>query len=284
MNKIIESKLFSKKGTWSLFIKSSNGESLCKSTKTKDLENAKKILERELKRCEQMISDGKSFDKKKGLYKVGNLWYYNVYIKKNKNLKKSTGCSDYNDAVKFFEREIEPFKEDLKGKRKRIKNKLYTYSTQLILSEKWQVYINKIKNNKKAWIWKSYIKLRGRQSVIKNRDYIHEFKLSYSDLINIVLSSNGRCQVTGIPFSNYKPEGKRISPYMPSIDRIDSSDGYVKENCRLVCFCVNLAMNEWGEEVIEKIGLSYIYKKLVSDYEEKLTFEQPIAYNFDEIK
>ena len=46
-----------------------------------------------------------------------------------------------------------------------------------------------------------------------------------------------------------------------SLDRIDSSKGYTVENCRLVCTAVNLAMNEWGEDVLERIALYYRRKR-----------------------
>lgn len=63
--------------------------------------------------------------------------------------------------------------------------------------------------------------------------------------------SDGRCEVSGIPFSEDRIEGVASfrRPYMPSLDRIDSTKGYDAGNCRLVCTSVNLAMNEWGADL-----------------------------------
>lgn len=62
----------------------------------------------------------------------------------------------------------------------------------------------------------------------------------------------GVCQVTGIPFQ-FEPHatyGK--NPYAPSVDRIDNSKGYTKENTRLVLWQVNLMHGEMTDaELIE---------------------------------
>lgn len=46
----------------------------------------------------------------------------------------------------------------------------------------------------------------------------------------------GFCEITGIPFE--MGEGG-IKPRSPSLDRIDSSKGYVKGNCRFILHCIN---------------------------------------------
>jgi hypothetical protein len=56
-----------------------------------------------------------------------------------------------------------------------------------------------------------------------------------------------RCALTGIPFSATVAPGRR-NPFAPSIDRIDSSSGYTKDNVRIVLLSVNLALADWGEE------------------------------------
>jgi hypothetical protein len=68
----------------------------------------------------------------------------------------------------------------------------------------------------------------------------------------------GRCELTGIPFELGRPDGCIRRPFAPSIDRVDASKPYTKDNTRVVCTSVNLAMNQWGDGVLYRIarGLS----------------------------
>ncbi len=83
-----------------------------------------------------------------------------------------------------------------------------------------------------------------------------EHHLTAADLQAMLLRSKGRCEVTGIPFAYDRGDAKK-RPWSPSIDRIDSRLGYSADNCRLVCTAVNIAMNEWGEDVIARIARFY---------------------------
>jgi hypothetical protein len=42
--------------------------------------------------------------------------------------------------------------------------------------------------------------------------------------------------------------GKETSPYSASLDRIDSSKGYMKGNVEFVCLAVNLAKQSFSRE------------------------------------
>ena len=56
----------------------------------------------------------------------------------------------------------------------------------------------------------------------------------------------GRCELTGLPFSL---DGGRTWD-SPSIDRIDPSGGYVLSNVKLICFGLNQAFGDWGEDTL----------------------------------
>lgn len=83
------------------------------------------------------------------------------------------------------------------------------------------------------------------------------FSLTIEEYSELVHLSNGCCMLSGILF-DFSETGFKKRPYAPSIDRINSRFGYTKENCRLVCTAVNIAMNEWGEGVLFNIAYSII--------------------------
>ena len=78
----------------------------------------------------------------------------------------------------------------------------------------------------------------------KNRANTTEF-----DLDIVWLSSRMRfCEVSGAPFVFTK----RYHPASPSIDRIDSSKGYIKDNCRVIMTGLNLAKKHLGDRELEE--------------------------------
>lgn len=74
-----------------------------------------------------------------------------------------------------------------------------------------------------------------------------------------------RCELTKIPLrprpGNY---GRAVYPWMASIDRLDNGKGYEFGNCRVVCAAVNIAINQFGEEVLAEIAHS-LYRPLIGD-------------------
>lgn len=64
-----------------------------------------------------------------------------------------------------------------------------------------------------------------------------EFSISCSDLVALYVSQEGRCAITGETLT--MSCGKGRLPSNLSIDRIDSSRGYVKDNVQLATFMAN---------------------------------------------
>jgi hypothetical protein len=54
---------------------------------------------------------------------------------------------------------------------------------------------------------------------------------------------------------------KGREPFRPSIDRIDSSVGYVVGNCRVVLVAVNIAMSTWGEGLFLRIARAAVERQ-----------------------
>jgi len=85
-----------------------------------------------------------------------------------------------------------------------------------------------------------------------------EFSLTDDDIENLIKSAQGRCALTGTPFSMVRRDDSYRAPFAPSLDRIDSSLGYTASNTRLVCVAVNWALSDWGAEVFETIATGYV--------------------------
>jgi hypothetical protein len=73
----------------------------------------------------------------------------------------------------------------------------------------------------------------------------------------IYAAQGARCALTGIQFDLcVVGTGQARRPFAPSLDRIDSSEGYTRDNTRLVCQAVNFALNAFGEDVFREIALA----------------------------
>jgi len=83
-----------------------------------------------------------------------------------------------------------------------------------------------------------------------------QFDLKISDVVRLLERAGGCCELTGISFSFevHDPSAKR--PWAPSLDRIDSSGPYQYENCRIVCAAVNIALSNFGDDILRRIAVT----------------------------
>ena len=78
------------------------------------------------------------------------------------------------------------------------------------------------------------------------------------------------CEVTGIAFELRDMEVKSTTnysnrkPLTPSIDKIDSTKGYTKDNCRVVCWWYNLAKSNWDDDTVERIVRAWVKNKEIT--------------------
>ncbi len=96
------------------------------------------------------------------------------------------------------------------------------------------------------------------------------WQLSELDFFKIVARSVGRCEVTGLALVSSQQIGDQVNfsrnPFAPSIDRVNSNGPYSFDNCRLVAWIVNAAMNVWGDKPFwEMIEAAYINQKMPSN-------------------
>ena len=63
----------------------------------------------------------------------------------------------------------------------------------------------------------------------------------------------GYCSVTGLPFDLKKPVGTVKNAYSPSLDRIDHTRGYTKDNVRVVIWQFNMMKGELTDRELQKL-------------------------------
>ena len=74
------------------------------------------------------------------------------------------------------------------------------------------------------------------------------WKITVNDVIDLYHRQKGKCALLKIPMTCELKNPRTIS-----IDRIDSSKGYLIDNIQLVCNCMNLAKNTYSNESIKAV-------------------------------
>lgn len=72
------------------------------------------------------------------------------------------------------------------------------------------------------------------------------------------------CEATGITLSMEIPDGHRIGRRSPSLDRIDSTKGYTKDNTQITCVMYNQAKSDSCHEDVVAMARSLMKKEKVS--------------------
>ena len=85
-----------------------------------------------------------------------------------------------------------------------------------------------------------------------------EYSLDREWILNLYEKQNGKCLLTGINFSMENPVETNLNPLSPSLDKIIPKLGYTKDNTRLVCVAINIALNEFGENIFKKVCTAYL--------------------------
>lgn len=97
------------------------------------------------------------------------------------------------------------------------------------------------------------------------------FELKPAEVYGLMKSTGFRCAVSGVPFAKRFAEGGKRDPWAPSIDRIENRQGYTVENSRVVCLVANIAMSDWGLDVLIRLTRGVHRKSLA--FTEELTPE-----------
>lgn len=118
----------------------------------------------------------------------------------------------------------------------------------------WSEAVEAAATDEDSWLRQALVKAEQRSRAARR-----PFRLSLDSLVFIAKRSGGRCEVSGLPFSDDLVGRHR--PYRQSLDRIESTREYSIENCRLVCVAVNMAMGVWGEDVLHRIAVGLVLNR-----------------------
>ena len=105
-----------------------------------------------------------------------------------------------------------------------------------------------LQNDYLALKYKLNAALKGSRRRSKDKNMFNDLNLEY--LLYLWSKQDGKCALTGIPMT-YKFYEGRVNTNL-SIDRIDSSKGYTKDNVQLVTMVANQMKNDLSvEELVE---------------------------------
>lgn len=91
-----------------------------------------------------------------------------------------------------------------------------------------------------------------------------KFNLDKEYLIGLWEEQEGCCALSGRVFDLKRPrKNETVRANAPSLDRIKPNKGYVKGNVRFVCYQVNTALNEYGEEALLNLCKDVLAYKVV---------------------
>lgn len=81
-----------------------------------------------------------------------------------------------------------------------------------------------------------------------------DFQITQAYVEYLLRAANNRCSISGVRL-NVTHDGRWLrNPWAPSIDRIESRLSYQEGNCRIVCYAANVALNEWGLDVLRTLA------------------------------
>lgn len=93
-----------------------------------------------------------------------------------------------------------------------------------------------------------------------------EFDLTVEDIYEKIIG--GYCPKTGFAFEveDRGSDYSNRSPYAPSIDKIDPSKGYTKDNTQIVCWWYNAAKGRYTDKEVLTLCMNVIRQNLLNTY------------------
>jgi hypothetical protein len=92
-----------------------------------------------------------------------------------------------------------------------------------------------------------------------------DFDVDVNFIRELFAKQEGKCALTKIPFNFNHVKNKKYErdPFCMSLDRVNPNKGYTKDNVRLVCMIVNLALNNFGDNAFAKMCEEFVSNKKI---------------------
>lgn len=98
-----------------------------------------------------------------------------------------------------------------------------------------------------------YTALKARVNAKKKEGRILGFDLTPEYIQKIFDACEGKCAITGLPFSMELGTKKKRNPFRPSVDRINSKKGYIKGNIQIVLTIVNTMKMDYTDDILHPV-------------------------------
>jgi hypothetical protein len=86
------------------------------------------------------------------------------------------------------------------------------------------------------------------------------FNLTPEYIQKVFDDCKGKCVLTGLDFSMELGTKKKRNPFRPSVDRISSSKGYVKNNIQIVLAIVNTMKMDYTDDILHPVIRAWAQK------------------------
>ena len=197
-----------------------------------------------------ICNDGSIFDSFYSYFTLKDFMQKRDYLGK-KTINPKTGCYYESGDIR----------ED--GMEFRFWREIITRNKEKKLIPEWIHPERKILDEEKrksfpAWRIRKLISSSKRRSEKKG----YKFNLNDEWFKEKLKDQDNKCLLTDIKFDFGTGSNEyHRNPFAPSIDRIDSSLGYVKSNCRIVISFINIAINEYPDDLFTRVSINYLIKK-----------------------
>jgi hypothetical protein len=127
------------------------------------------------------------------------------------------------------------------------------YQKRYFIKNKTKIGIQRRKRRLKSYL------LNPIAEHLRFKKYISKTKKQTFDLTNKWAKENytGYCALTGLKFDL----SRKLTPFSPTVDRIDNSKGYIKNNCRVILRGLNMLKGIGTDEDMYKIAAALIKNK-----------------------